>query len=203
MKTSEHVDKIGEALANAQSLIGTVTLNKINPHFQSKYADLSAIREACKDALAKHGIALVQSPEVREGRALVITRLIHKSGQWIENELSLKPDRGDTPQAIGSAITYARRYALASLLGIVADEDDDGNAAEGSRLAGSKRAPAPQPTKKIYYNAKDPAFIAKIEELLARRSQLEKKEAVLRALDGIEAAPGRVEQVLDITLKQL
>jgi hypothetical protein len=138
MKTSTEMDKLSEALAAAQAEIGTVSLNKTNPHFKSKYADLSAIREACKEPLSKHGIALVQSPSVVEGRAVLVTRLFNKSGQWIENELSLKPDRGDTPQAVGSAITYARRYAIASLLGIVADEDDDGNAASAAPKNGQQ-----------------------------------------------------------------
>ena len=128
MKTSDSIDLLSTALAKAQGEIGTVTFNKINPHFKSKYADLSVIREASKMPLTKNEIAIIQAPSAVDGRCVLITMLIHKSGQWLQSELSLKPDK-DTPQAMGSAITYARRYALASLLGIVADEDDDGNAA--------------------------------------------------------------------------
>lgn len=131
MKTSESLDKLAEALAAAQGEFEAVTMTGKNPHFKSKYATLGDIKKATKEALSKHGLAVVQSPSAKDGRAVLISRLIHKSGQWIEDELSLKPDRGDTPQAIGSAITYARRYAKSSLLDVEGQEDDDGEAAEG------------------------------------------------------------------------
>jgi hypothetical protein len=129
MKTSESVDKISEALSLAQGEIGTVSFNKINPHFKSRYADLAGIREACKLPLSKHGLCILQSPGFAEGRVNLLTRIAHKSGQWIESELTLRP-KDDTPQSIGSCITYARRYAIISMLAIVADEDDDGNGAQ-------------------------------------------------------------------------
>ena len=131
MKTSEQIDKLAEALAAAQGEFEEAVMTGKNPHFNSKYAKQGDIKKATKVALSKYGLAFIQSPSAREGRAVVISRIIHKSGQWIEDELSLKPERGDTPQAIGSAITYARRYQKAAMLDVEGEEDDDGEAAEG------------------------------------------------------------------------
>lgn len=128
MKTSEQIEKINEALALAQREYKPVVKNKVNPHFKNSYADLSSLIEATRDALSKYGLALTQSPLFQEGRLVVISRLLHKSGQWFETELSLKP-QGDTPQALGSAITYGRRYSAEALLGVSSEDDDDGNEA--------------------------------------------------------------------------
>ncbi len=136
MRTSETIDLIITALAKAQAEFEPVKKSKINPAFKSKYAELADIFDACKPALTKHDLAIVQSPSFAEGRIIVTTRLFHKSGQWLETCLSLRP-AGDDAQKIGSAITYARRYSLSSLLGIAADEDDDGNAASASTTGGN------------------------------------------------------------------
>lgn len=135
IETSTEIDKIAPAIVKAQSEIGAVTLNKVNPHFRSKYADLAAIREATRKPLANNDLSVIQAPASAEGRMILNTMLLHSSGQWIQSSLSLKPERAETPQAMGSAITYARRYALAAMLGIVAEEDDDGNAASVARSA--------------------------------------------------------------------
>jgi hypothetical protein len=102
-----------------------------NPFFHSKYADLSSVWEACRELLTKNGLAVVQTMggETHES-VTVITTLAHISGQWIRGGLTMKPTKQD-PQGIGSAITYARRYALASIVG-VCPEDDDGAAASGT-----------------------------------------------------------------------
>lgn len=128
MKTSDSIDQLAVALAAAQGEISPAPKDKINPHFKSHFADLAGVWEACRESLSKHGLSVVQSPAFAEGRMILTTRLMHKSGQWMEGQLSLKP-RGDDPQSVGSAITYARRYALGAVIGVVSDEDDDGNAA--------------------------------------------------------------------------
>lgn len=132
MKTSEAINEISAALALAQKDYRPVVKNKVNPHFKNYYADLSSIIDATREALSKNGLTLPQSPLFHEGRLVVISRLLHKSGQWIETELSLKP-QGDTPQALGSAITYGRRYSAEALLGVSAEDDDDGNEANNSQ----------------------------------------------------------------------
>ncbi len=128
MRTSSELDKISDALALAQASFDVVEKNKVNPYFNSKFADLSSVIAATRPALAANGLCFSQSPYYTDNRVIVISRLIHKSGQWLENEVSLKP-LADNPQAIGSTITYGRRYGLSSLLGVCADDDDDGNEA--------------------------------------------------------------------------
>ena len=126
MRTSEQINELATALAAAQAEMKNATLNKVNPHFKSKYADLAMIRDTVTPALAKNGIAVVQGTDTEENTIVVFTRLIHKSGQWIESRFPIPYDK---PQAMGSGITYGRRYTLAAVTNIAAEEDDDGNAA--------------------------------------------------------------------------
>jgi hypothetical protein len=134
MRTSEAIDQLATALASAQSEMKNAKLNKVNPHFKSKYADLAEIRDTVTPALSKHGIAVVNGTDATEGGLHVVTRLIHKSGQWIESRFPIAYDK---PQTMGSAITYGKRYNLAAVANIAADEDDDANAANDK--------PAPPP----------------------------------------------------------
>lgn len=129
---SEDITKIAAALGSALPKMEAATKDSKNPHFNSKYADLSAVMDACKPHLAAQGIVVMQPPATTEdgGAVSVSTVLLHNSGQWIASTLTLRPTKQD-PQGMGSAITYARRYSLQSMLGIPA-EDDDGNAASGT-----------------------------------------------------------------------
>ena len=128
MTTSEQVNKIAAALAKAQGAMKNASLNKVNPHFRSKYADLAGIRDTVIPALTAQGIAAVQTLDFStDGGTYVLTRLLHTSGQWIESACPI-PNAPDM-QKMGSAITYARRYSLSAICGIAADEDDDANAA--------------------------------------------------------------------------
>jgi len=130
MTTSENVDKIFPAFILAQSETAAAKKSSENPFFKSKYADLAEIIETAKPALIKNGLGIIQSPS-GNGQAISVTcRIIHSSGQWIEDTITLTAVKSD-PQAMGSAITYGRRYQLAALLNI-AQEDDDGNNASGS-----------------------------------------------------------------------
>lgn len=129
MKTSDDIKDICGALAKAQGEFDQIKKNATNTFFKTKYADLDAILKACNPALSKNGLALIQAPSFEEGRVYVKTRLVHSSGQWFETDLSLKPDKGDNAQAIGSAITYARRYSVEAILGVSASIDDDGEEA--------------------------------------------------------------------------
>ena len=132
MRTSEQINELAAALAKAQAEMKNATLNKINPHFKSKYADLAMIRDTVTPALAKHGIAVSQGIDTLDSSIVVVTRLLHSSGQWIESRIPIAYDK---PQAMGSAITYARRYSLSAMCSIAADEDDDANAAQDSKPA--------------------------------------------------------------------
>jgi hypothetical protein len=121
---------IAPALAKAQSEIDTASKGKVNPAFKSKYADLASVWDACRSALTKNGISVVQSPGDGEGgRVTMTTLLLHSSGEWIRGIVSAPVGKQDA-QGVGSAVTYLRRYALAAMVS-VAPDDDDGNAASG------------------------------------------------------------------------
>lgn len=140
MNTSEQINEIATALAKAQGEMKNAPLNKTNPHFKSRYADLAAIRDATVPALSKHGISVTQGTEVIAAGMLLCTRLMHSSGQWIESTYPIDADMAK-PQAVGSALTYAKRYGLASICGIAADEDDDGNHAQEHSKSNGVRTP--------------------------------------------------------------
>ena len=132
MKTSEQIDELAAALAAAQGMMENAVMNRVNPHFKSKYADLAAVLSAARKPLSANGLAIVQTI----GDGVLHTRLLHTSGQWIASEHPL-PMAG-RPQEIGSALTYARRYSLSALIGIAADEDDDATGAEKAHRANGK-----------------------------------------------------------------
>ena len=127
MRSSEQLEKLAEALCAAQGDMGGAVKGSNNPFFKSSYADLTSVIKAIKEPCFKNGLSYVQLPH-RDGNSIgVVTRLMHTSGQWLEHEFTLPMVKGD-PQAAGSAITYARRYALQALFAIPA-VDDDGESA--------------------------------------------------------------------------
>lgn len=129
VEMSAEVGELAKALAAAQAGIRPAAKDATNPHFKSRYADLAAIHEACRDALSASGIAVVQCPSAEGALVTVTTMLLHESGQWLRSGLTMTA-RDAGPQSVGSAVTYGRRYGLAAMVGVVADEDDDGNAAQ-------------------------------------------------------------------------
>jgi hypothetical protein len=137
---SPRIGQLAAALAKAQAEIGGASKSKTNPHFKSAYADLAEVWEACRAPLAKHGLAILQPVSAQGPMVTVTTLLTHASGEWISSDLTMTAQQ-NTPQGIGSCITYARRYALSSMVG-VAPEDDDGNAAsQGSSLKAVPQKP--------------------------------------------------------------
>ena len=134
MFTSEAIDLISAALVKAQAHIKPAPKDAKNPHFKSRYADLASVMEACREVLAQNALAVIQAPYVVAGKVIVETRIQHKSGQFFASELALIPKAMD-PQSVGSCITYGRRYGLQAMVGVVAEEDDDGNAATFSPAA--------------------------------------------------------------------
>jgi len=155
---SQSEGHLAAALAAAQGEIQGAKKDSKNPFFNSHYADLASIWDACRSALAKNGLAVVQIPGTRaDGFVTVKTILCHKSGEAISGELAMKPiyinKAGEEvpcndPQGIGSCITYARRYALAAFVG-VAPEDDDGNSASGRQAPPMQIPPPKSPPPKL------------------------------------------------------
>lgn len=147
MSQSPNINELAKALAAAQASLNAAKKDGVNPHFKSQYATLQSVWDCAREVLAPNGLSVVQTFEATDGAHMnITTTMLHTSGQWISGTLSMIPQQS-TPQGIGSAITYGRRYALAAILGIVADEDDDGEAASTPHplmraMVPSKPAPA-------------------------------------------------------------
>lgn len=130
MNRSDTIGELAKALATAQGEMTTASKSADNPFFKSKYSDLASCWDACRNALSKQGLAVIQTTRPGEGKEIIIeTMLAHSSGEWISSDLPMTPVKND-PQGTGSAITYGRRYALMGIVGI-APADDDGEAAMG------------------------------------------------------------------------
>jgi len=123
MKQSESITELAIALCLAQAEMGGAVKDSKNPFFKSSYADLTSVIKAIKEPFANHGLSFVQLPVSNDAFIGVTTMLLHKSGEWLQSEYMLPMTKRD-PQAAGSAITYARRYALQSLAGIPSVDDD-------------------------------------------------------------------------------
>jgi sRNA-binding protein len=125
---SESIDQLSAAIVKAQLALVPAAKDHVNPFFKSKYADLPTVWEA-SGPFRENGIAITQSPMDAPDEYIVLdTQLSHISGQWMRSRLKIRVAKND-PQGYGSALTYARRYALGCMTGIVTEEDDDGNAA--------------------------------------------------------------------------
>lgn len=137
--TPTEFGKLFAALAKAQAKIEGATKDKRNPAYNSKYADLASIWDACRGPLGENELCVVQQPLSDGARVGLRTTIGHSSGQWMASVVWTTPkDQG--PQALGSCLTYLRRYSLAAAVGVTPD-DDDGNAAEGRA---DPKAPAPR-----------------------------------------------------------
>jgi hypothetical protein len=147
MTKSESIGALAGALAKAQGEIRGAAKDSLNPHFKNKYADLASVWDACRAALSKNGIAVTQVTGGEPPQVKVTTVLMHSSGEWIAGDLTMAAQQ-NTPQAIGSTITYARRYALAAAVG-VAPDDDDGNAASGRPAPERAEQPEPTPSSNV------------------------------------------------------
>lgn len=158
---SDQINELMLALNRAQVAMVPAKKDSENPFFHSRYADLSTVWDALHPFRAE-GIVFTQSPqESPDGYIVLDTQMTHAaSGQWIRSRLKMRVSKDD-PQGYGSAITYARRYALGAMSGLVTEEDDDGNAASH-----------PQPTTKNFAQ-KFPEQAKKIQEKLTQGEGLE------------------------------
>jgi len=129
MNQSDNINELALALAKAQGEMDNAKKDCNNPFFKSKYADLTSVWAACREPLTKHGLAVTQTMADQDGKLILITMLLHASGQWIKSCLPIIAQKPDA-QALGAAITYMRRFSLSAMVGIC-PEDDDGNIASG------------------------------------------------------------------------
>lgn len=172
---SDSINELAGALAQAQGEIETAKKDRMNTFFSAKYATLSASWDACRAALSKNGIAVIQCPidGADETRIGLVTTVVHKSGQWMRSEISAPvmpqvtktdPVGKRTPQSVGSAITYLRRYALQAMVGVSSD-DDDGAAASGTTHANNAQAQQPQGPSVADQDALEATYVDAIKSL--------------------------------------
>lgn len=141
MEHSIELNELAKALVAVQAVVEGAKKDSANPFFKSKYADLESVWGVCRPPLTEHGFAVVQTTEPHEHGVILVTTLLHTSGQWMRGRLLMRPVKDD-PQGIGSCITYARRYALAAIVGVVqVDDDGEGASGRGEKGSGSKLEP--------------------------------------------------------------
>ncbi len=161
MRTSDTIEALATALAKAQGELKNIEKGKINPHLKSKYADIADGLEVMRPVLSANGIALIQATGFNQDTGIFVlyTRLLHRSGQWIESTYPLPT--GVKATDMGSAITYARRYAAFALVGVAGtNEDDDGTAANA--------APPVKVTAKKVSTADKEELLSKAKETAAK-----------------------------------
>lgn len=171
MQHSESLKNLGEALAKAQSEVVPAVKCSKNPFFKSTYADLSAVHEACKEALSNNGLSVVQGgdPHVLAGHVAITTRLLHSSGEWIESTLVMPTPKND-PQGVGSAMTYARRYSLASMMNVPLTDDDGEGAIERIVKTNAKTGETMKQTDRGYERSEE--TIKAIEQVIKEISEI-------------------------------
>jgi hypothetical protein len=129
--TREPLDQLAAAMIAVQSEIKPAPESGRNPHLKTRYSTLEDIWSVCRGPLARHGLTVIQAPQgAEEGWLSLETILLHKSGQRISSVIRVPVGKHDI-QAFGGALTYARRYALAAMIGVTSGEDDDGESAKG------------------------------------------------------------------------
>ncbi|MCC2347105.1 ERF family protein [Bacillus anthracis] len=129
MNKSDTITELAKALVRFNSEVNKIAKDADNPFFKNNYATLDTIIDEIRPILSKHGLSIMQIPSGDGQNVTLKTLLLHESGEWLESdELTMKPVKND-PQAVGSCITYARRYSLAAFLSLNTGEDDDGNGA--------------------------------------------------------------------------
>lgn len=122
--SSETIGKLAEALSKAQGSMNEAKEDASNPFFKSKYADLTSVWRACRDSLTKNGLSVSHTTMLMNEEIVLVTTLLHSSGEWQRGYYPLMLAKRD-PQAMGSAITYAKRYALAAIVGVCVEGEDD------------------------------------------------------------------------------
>ena len=185
MKKSESVKEIAKALMIFSMKVEKINKTELNPFFKSKYAPLPDIIEAINVPLSESGLSVAQFPD---GNALT-TILMHESGEWLMASYPLNPVKND-PQGHGSAITYARRYALGAILNLSIDKDDDGNAASAVEY---KHAVTVQ---KVWLNEKSEAFAKVVAALKSGKytiddvlSKYQISQSLIEKLSNLENEP--------------
>jgi len=175
MNKSESIVKLSAALCKFHGAMGKVGKDSVNPHFRNKYASLSNIIEAVTPHLNAAGLCIIQMPTT-EG---LETLLLHESGEYISSLSTIAAKDPMNPQAVGSAITYARRYAMGAVLSLNIDEDDDATAA----TVPPKAAPAAPKPKPVLTPEDEKTWAVAIRKLSDGTTTIEKIKAAYTLSD--------------------
>jgi hypothetical protein len=166
MNQSESIAALAAALSKAQASITGALKDSSNPFFKSKYADLASCWDACRKQLADNGLAVIQTTDMTDAGVVLVTTLAHSSGEWMRGVLPIvTKDAG--PQAQGSGMTYARRYALAAIVGLAQIDDD----AEAAQARGKPAQTDPKVLEQIASCASTDALAALFKTLPADARQ--------------------------------
>ena len=163
IEQSSDITEIAKAMVNVQRDLEGAKKDSLNPFHKSKYADLTSVWNACREPLGKNGLSVLQTGGYDEsGRVLITTMLLHTSGQWIRDTLGMDP-KDKTPQGVGSAITYGRRYGLSAMIGVCPEDDDAEQATHGgpksaTQVRAAFQAPAPKATPAVSGNIVRPGI---------------------------------------------
>lgn len=208
---TEYLNELFGALAKAQGEMAVSGLNNENPYFKSKYASLADIVKASRPVLAKNGLCVTQQLLAGDDGQLILRTLLgHSSGQWMETRVRISPAKNDV-QALGSYITYMRRYSYAALVGVVAtDEDDDGECAMVEAREIIAKGPSLQPK----YDPREQSFdtitreqLEMLEYELAEAPDLAEEVLEKMRLQSLADMPkskfgAAIERIRDIKLKR-
>jgi hypothetical protein len=186
MKTSESITNIAKALVAFGKEMPKVPKDKINPHFKSKYASLSIMIEKATPILAANKLAIVQQID---GDCMTTT-LLHESGEYITATAAMPCANPSNPQAMGSAITYARRYAYGSILSLDIDDDDDANAATQTappKPTVAKSAPV-QKAERVIVSDGDETFLKIVKAVSEGKATIKQALDKYNISDAVEAS---------------
>lgn len=196
------VDMLATALAKAQAAMGNVEKSAINPAFKSAdkpkgstYATLADVINTIREPLTANDLCWVQFPARSATGVAVTTRLMHKSGQFIEGTLEMPCGANATAQAVGSALSYGRRYSLMAMMGLAAEDDDDGNAAVQSQRDAPRQEQHREPARPAYSAPVDTAKIdTELQSLVKQLHDISRDNTVasLRKLAMLPAPPAKL-----------
>ena len=156
---SDDIKELSKALINVQKDLRPAIKDATNPFCKNRYATLNSVMDSCRDTLLENGILLTQYPVPVEGENLgLVTKLVHAETGQFQASLAVIPLAKIDPQGMGSAFTYGRRYALSSMLGIICEEDDDGNAASYQKNNSGRKSGklSEKPNKPVASNGRIP-----------------------------------------------
>lgn len=199
MRRSETINELSKALTSFQKNTPKITKDKkatvptkTGASYSYDYADLASIWDKIRGSLADNGLSVIQSPTTLSAEPALTTVVAHESGQWVEDTMPLKITQ-DTPQGQGSAITYARRYMLCAMLGIVADGDND--AQDHKLLSSIQKKQLFDTAKKIMPElSEDPLSLVRfLNEVIGKHPSRILEDEFYDAINSVEAYISKIE----------